>query len=144
MKQIKQPLFLSLILALSLPLAGLMAETPPAAPGADKPPKKEKTGEHKDRIEQMKTDLGLSDEQVTKIKAIMEEEKGSFKALRDDTTLSKEDKKAKMMELRKSQGDKIKAVLTPEQQVKFEEKMKERGDKLKDKVKEKKANAPTT
>jgi Spy/CpxP family protein refolding chaperone len=60
-------------------------------------------------------ELGLTSsqqEQMTKIRA---EYSSQFQALRDDNSLSKDQKKEKMQELRKAQMEKMKTVLTPEQ-----------------------------
>ena len=60
-------------------------------------------------------ELGLTatqQEQMTKIRA---EYSSQFQALRNDNSLTKDQKKDKMQELRKAQMDKMKTVLTPEQ-----------------------------
>lgn len=80
-----------------------------------------------ERVKMMKEHLGLSDEQATKITAIVEEGAKEVKALRDNKELSQEDRRAKMMELRKAEMEKIKAVLTPEQAKKAEEMFSRRG-----------------
>jgi Spy/CpxP family protein refolding chaperone len=60
-------------------------------------------------------ELGLTatqQEQMTKIRA---EYSSQFQALRNDNSLTKDQKKDKMQELRKAQMEKMKTVLTPEQ-----------------------------
>jgi len=83
-----------------------------------------------ERVKQMKESLGLNDEQVTKIKAIMEKSQASnqekMQALRADTALSQEDRRKKMQEIMKPMNDEIQAVLTPEQQTKFKEQQERR------------------
>ena len=59
--------------------------------------------------------LGLSEEQKTSIKGIMEEAKPAAKAIRDNTSMDKAAKKAQFVQLRKSTKTKIMAVLTLEQ-----------------------------
>ena len=65
--------------------------------------------------------VGLSDQQKTTIKGIMEETKAAAKAIQDDTSLDRAAKQAKMMQLRKDNLGKIMAVLTPEQQQKLKD-----------------------
>ncbi len=73
----------------------------------------------------MKADLGLSEAQVAKIKPAMEANAAKGKALHDDTSLSEEQKKEKVREIRKAGADAIMAELTPEQKKKFEEHLKQ-------------------
>ena len=74
-----------------------------------------------ERLKMMTEKLGLTEEQQGKLKAIFEKNMPKAKALREDSTLSKEDRRAKMIELRKGEADEIRAVLTPEQQEKLKE-----------------------
>jgi Spy/CpxP family protein refolding chaperone len=83
------------------------------------------------RFDEMKTNLGLSEDQATKIQAIMKENAPAMQALRDDTSLSQEDKRAKFQELRKKTDEQIGAVLTPEQKTKWEAARKEREENRK-------------
>jgi len=66
-------------------------------------------------LEKMTTCLGLSAEQQGKIKPILEENFTAKKALRADSTLTKDQRRAKMQELRVKMHDQIKPLLTPEQ-----------------------------
>jgi protein CpxP len=68
--------------------------------------------------------LNLTDEQKEKMKAIREEARPKLEALRQDTTLTPEDRRAKVREIRESIDAQIKALLTTEQIEKWE-KMKE-------------------
>ncbi|MFV0606202.1 MAG: hypothetical protein ACK5NK_10205 [Niabella sp.] len=72
-------------------------------------------------------DLNLSADQENKMKALNEEGRTKAEAIRNDASLSDDDKRAKMMEMRKAQNEKRLAILTPEQKKKWEQKMKERG-----------------
>lgn len=79
-----------------------------------------------ERLNKMKTELGLSDAQVQKIKPLMEANMEKMKAAHDDASLSEEQKREKMMELKKAGAEAVAAELTPEQKAKFEEEMKKR------------------
>jgi len=81
------------------------------------------------RLEMMQKQLNLTTEQTAQIKGIFDESKGKMEELRANTAIAQEDKRPKMMEIHQHEMEKIKAVLTPDQQTKFaamQEKMRER------------------
>ncbi len=78
-----------------------------------------------ERLKMLTEKLGLTEEQQGKIKEIFAKNAPKAKALREDAALSQEDKRAKMMELRKAEAEEIRAVLTPEQQEKMKALRKE-------------------
>jgi Spy/CpxP family protein refolding chaperone len=105
------------------------------------------------RIERMKEKLGLSDDQVTKIKDLFKKKGQENKPLRDqvkidmDTLQQKVDSKAsdgeikkvldalsadrqKLESARREIEDQLKTILTPTQQAKFVLSMKERGREM--------------
>jgi len=78
--------------------------------------------------------LNLTTDQQTQVKSINDDTRSQMMAVRNDTSLSQDDKRSKMMDLHKSSNDKIRAVLTDEQKTKFDamqakmqERMKNRG-----------------
>lgn len=73
--------------------------------------------------------LNLTDEQRTKLKPILQDQTQQVKAVRDDTSLSQEQKTAKMKAIHASFHDQINAVLTPEQQAKLKEMKHESAEK---------------
>ncbi|OJU27550.1 MAG: hypothetical protein BGN92_12345 [Sphingobacteriales bacterium 41-5] len=89
-----------------------------------KPEKKERTERKGERPNPM-ADLNLTEEQGQKMKALNEEGRAKMEAVRNDASLNDDQKKAKMMELRKAQNEKRMAILTPEQKKKWDDKMKE-------------------
>jgi len=64
--------------------------------------------------------LDLTDEQKPKVEAIQKGAAEKRKALREDTTLSQEDKRAKAKAIQEDTATQMKAVLTPEQFAKWE------------------------
>ena len=68
----------------------------------------------------------LTDEQKTKIKPILEDQFKQMEELQKEKTLTSEDRRKKMMEIRDGSQAKIKALLTPEQVQKMDT-MRQRG-----------------
>jgi periplasmic protein CpxP/Spy len=79
----------------------------------------------------MKEELNLTKEQSEKLKAIHADTKTKMQALRDDQSLSKEDRKAKAGAIMKERKEKTDAILNAEQK----EKMKQWEAKKKDHMK---------
>jgi Spy/CpxP family protein refolding chaperone len=109
----------SLTLCGAIALSGLLLGTQPTfgQQGQGKPDKK--GGEPAQRLERMKTNLGLSDEQTVSVKKVMAETKAEMVKLKADTSLTPEQRKEKGMETRKGTKAKMDAILTPEQQQKM-------------------------
>lgn len=78
-----------------------------------------------DQLARMTKQLKLTDDQQTKIKPILEEQHSKMMDLRQDTSMSREDRFAKFREIRQESMDKIKPILNPDQQKKWD-KMQER------------------
>jgi Spy/CpxP family protein refolding chaperone len=92
----------------------------------------------KQRGEKMKAHLGLSDAQSAKMEANRKEMGEKMKAIRENKSLSEEQKKEQMKELHKKQKENMKSVLTEEQLKKLKESKHKRhdGEKKKEAVKE--------
>jgi Spy/CpxP family protein refolding chaperone len=67
--------------------------------------------------------LNLTDDQKAKVKDIFADAKTKKQALSNDTSLSEEQKKAKMKELHSATMTRLNEVLTPEQQTELKNKM---------------------
>ena len=79
-------------------------------------------GRHRDKeklFEEMKRDLGLTDEQAGQIRAILEETRGEYRALREKC-------RPQYDAARAAARARIRALLNPEQQQKFDAKTAER------------------
>jgi Spy/CpxP family protein refolding chaperone len=72
------------------------------------------------QIEFLTKKLDLTPDQVTQVTAIDADTWKQTKALHEDTTIAQADKRAKMMDIHKASQDKIRALLTPDQQTKFD------------------------
>ena len=78
-----------------------------------------------ERSNKAKTELGLNEEQSTKWDAVHKDFKKEMKALRDDTSISDDEKKEKMKTLNQQKDDAIQAILSKDQMEKFMELKKE-------------------
>ena len=83
------------------------------------------------RLDKMKTNLNLSDEQVTKLKAQRTATHAKAEKIKNNESLSREQKKAQMMALKSEAKDQHDKIFTPEQLKKREEMKKYHGDKSK-------------
>jgi periplasmic protein CpxP/Spy len=71
-------------------------------------------------VEAIAKQLDLTDDQKAKIKPIFEDMQKKLAELRKDTSLSQEDRRAKLKEARDGITAKLKEILTPEQLAKWE------------------------
>ena len=74
----------------------------------------------------MAEQLKLTDEQKEKLKPIFQEERKKVRELRDNKDLSRQDRVAKLKEIREDVTSKIKPILTPEQLEKWNKLRSER------------------
>ena len=72
-------------------------------------------------MEWLSKELNLTDGQKAKVKPILEEQMTQMKAVREDTTLSQDQKREKMKQIHETTHSQINEILTPEQQKKFAE-----------------------
>ena len=90
-------------------------------------------GESADQHLQMLSEkLNLTDDQKAKLRPILQDQMQQMKAVREDSSLSEEQKRAKMKPIHESLHDQINAVLTPEQQAKFKQMRQEHMQKHKE------------
>jgi Spy/CpxP family protein refolding chaperone len=66
-------------------------------------------------IEQFAKEFNLTEDQKTKVKAAMDDRMEKAKQIRNDTTLSQEDRRAKMKEAQEAFTAKLKEILTADQ-----------------------------
>jgi Spy/CpxP family protein refolding chaperone len=84
----------------------------------------EKRGDHN----AMLANLNLTDDQKAQIKQIHEGMRSKVEAVNNDSSLSADQKQAKIQELRRDTHVQVKKVLTPDQRKQFEENMREHRD----------------
>jgi len=72
------------------------------------------------QLEHMSTELNLTDAQKTKIKPILEDTSKQMQQLRQDSSLSEQDRRAKMQEIHQNALSQVRPILNAEQQKKLE------------------------
>ena len=82
-------------------------------------------------LQMLSEKLNLTDDQKAKLKPILQDQMQQMKAVREDSSLSQEQKHAKMKSIHESFNDQINAVLTPDQQAKFKQMRQEQMEKHK-------------
>ena len=108
---------LGLVATLALPVSLAKPQATPAAQGEHK-----EMGKH-ERLQAAVESLNLTDDQKAKVKDIFADAKSKRQVLVADTSLSEDQKKAKMKELHEATMAKMNEVLTPEQQAELKAKM---------------------
>jgi hypothetical protein len=90
-----------------------------------------------EQMTRMTEELKLTDDQKPKVKAALEDRQKQMGELRGDTSLSREDRRAKMTTIREATDKKLKEILKPDQWDKYEKMQAE----MKAKAAEKKGGA---
>lgn len=110
---------------MTLPIASLAQTGNSATSGDTGSATASQTQTKNQRGEKFAEALNLTPEQKADLKSIRENEKQQAQAIKNDSSLTPDQKKAKFKELRKSSHEQMMAKLTPEQQQKFKEMRKE-------------------
>ena len=72
-----------------------------------------------DKLQKISTELNLTDDQKTQLKPMLQSEVQELQAVKNDTSLSPDQKEAKAKAIHQSFKSQISNVLTPEQQKKW-------------------------
>lgn len=120
------------VLACALvPCAGAVARSlqdpPPGGPGGGQRRGMMTVDE---QVKELDEKLQLTDEQKTKIKAILEDQRKQAGAVMQDESMSREDKMAKMRNIREATDGKIRDLLNDDQKKKFDQMLQERRDRM--------------
>jgi Spy/CpxP family protein refolding chaperone len=74
-----------------------------------------------DQVKRMTKQLSLNDDQQQKLKPILEDQRQQMQQLRNDSSLSQDEKFSKMRDMHEKASSQIKALLNEDQQKKFDE-----------------------
>jgi len=129
-------MFAHFALGSALLLGSAFAQTGTTSTQGSQDPQNTQVGDKSARHERRKAmhdkmvkELGLSDQQQSQLKALHEDGRKQMQAIRNDSSLTKEQKKQKFQELRAQQHEKMNAILTPEQQAKMKDFHEKHGGK---------------
>ena len=105
------------LLTCTLALRAADTNPPPPAPRVGAPPQGQRPQGMMGgpSVDQLAQQLNLSDDQKAKVKPILDGERQKVIEARGDTSLSREDRQAKMQGIREATATQMKAVLTAEQ-----------------------------
>jgi protein CpxP len=98
-------------------------DAPPPPPDGQQqgpPPGGHRGWDSERRVEMMQRRLNLNADQTTQIKGIFADGQSKMEALRSNTSLAPADRHAQMMALHQDETAKVRGVLTPDQQTKFD------------------------
>jgi ribosome recycling factor len=71
------------------------------------------------RADMLKQNLGLNDDQTSQVKTIFQDSLTKMETLRSNSSLSQDDRRSQMMDIRKGENDKVNALLTADQKTKY-------------------------
>jgi len=95
-----------------------------------------------DRTERLTKALNLSDDQKSKVLSILQDEQKQMEAVRSNTNLSRDDRWAKIREIRQNTTTQIKGTLNADQAKKFSDMQQEMEARREQRGKDNKDNTP--
>ncbi len=79
------------------------------------------------RLKMLTQQLNLTSDQQEKVKPILEDESKQMESLRSDSSLTQQERRSKMQEIRQNTNSQIKPILTSDQQTQWQQMMDQRG-----------------
>jgi Spy/CpxP family protein refolding chaperone len=125
LKQCLLVLLAASLIAIAAPLA--MAQSNDGPPPDSQQPAQGNGGWHHgppdpaQRTQELTKKLKLTSDQQTKVQDILQSEHSQMESLHQDSSLSQQDRRAKMMDIRKNSDTQIRALLDSNQQKKWDE-----------------------
>ena len=87
---------------------------------------------HDSEAERMAKHLKLNSDQQSKVQEILTSEQSEMQKVRDDSSLSQQDRRSKMMDIHKTSNDQIRALLNPDQQKQWDQMQQKREERMKE------------
>ena len=109
--------------ASAMPL--LAQDAPPSPPQVQGGPGRGGPEQQQRQLDRMTSQLGLTPDQVTQVRLIQADSHTKMMAMRDDTSMSQDDKRSKMMSMRQAEQSKIRGVLTDDQKTRYDAMLKQ-------------------
>ena|SRR5208282_3389935 len=125
-KQCLRVLLAASLISIAAPFAAAQSTSNDSAPN-NQPSAQGNGGWHHDapdpaeRTQELTKKLKLTPDQQTKVRDILQSEHSQIESLRQDSSLSQQDRHAKMRDIRKSSDTQIRALLDSDQQKKWDE-----------------------
>ena len=95
------------------------------------------------RAERLAKQLGLTDDEKTKVQALFEKQNADREKMRSEgTNLTREQMRTKMDEMRKGEETEMQKILTPEKFAKYQDLRKEQMEKMKQRMQERMGDRP--
>jgi protein CpxP len=117
--------------AISIAAPFAAAQDSPSQNNDQQPPSQEHGRRHgmdpAQRTQELTKRLKLTTDQQAKVKDALESEHSQMESMHQDSSLSQDDRRAKMMEIRKSTDTQIRGLLDSNQQKKWDEMQAQRG-----------------
>ena len=126
LKQFMLVLVASGLVAIAEPFASAQNSPPPTQTNDQSPSAQEDGGRHHgppdpaERTRELTKHLKLTSDQQTKVREALDSEHSQMESLHQDTSLSQQDRRRKMMEIRKNTDDQIRGLLDSTQQQKWD------------------------
>jgi Spy/CpxP family protein refolding chaperone len=110
----------------STTLPAAPAATTPPAPTSEPAPPAGGRGKPGEFVQMLREKIGVTEEQIEKMKPIFGQQMEKLKGLKEDTALTMEQKREKAREIMMGTMEEIKPILTPEQMAKLKEELEKR------------------
>ena len=110
------------LLAAAIALAGLTTLANAADPSASGP----RRGGGTNQLERLTTALKLTDDQKPKVEAVLKKQGEKMRELRQDQSVSREDRRAKMQKIQEETTAEMNTILTAEQQEQYKKLLEQR------------------
>ena len=115
---------------LVLVAAGAISIAAPFAAAQDAPLANQQSQPSQERTKELAKHLNLTSDQQTKVQDILQSQSSQMESLRQDTSLSQQDRRAKMMDIRKNTDSQIRGLLDSNQQKKWDEMQAKREQRM--------------
>jgi protein CpxP len=109
------------LISIAVPFAGAQDTMQQSAPMQDNGGRHHGPPDPAKRTAELTKKLNLTSDQQTKVQDALQSEHSQMESLHQDSSLSQQDRHAKMMDIRKSTDDQIRGVLDSTQQKKWDE-----------------------
>ncbi len=126
LKQYLLVLLAASLISIAAPFATAQDSQPAPSPSNQQPPQDNGRWRHgppdpAQRTPELTKKLKLTSDQQTKVQDVLQSEHSQMESLHQDNSLSQQDRRAKMMDIRKSTDTQIRALLDSNQQKKWDE-----------------------